>query len=112
MNHFIYILYAGLFSALKEALRGVRSLCLNSGNNVSINIKKFYYRYTRCLHNETLILGAHWAVDCVIQCFNILGSIDYNYTILRTECIAVPNQWNGIEICILSLLKRDDRHYF
>ena len=39
VNHFIHILYAGLFSALKEALGGVRSLCLNSGNNVSINIK-------------------------------------------------------------------------
>ena len=41
MNHFIYILYAGLFSALKEALKGVRSLCLNSGNNVSIYIENF-----------------------------------------------------------------------
>ena len=36
LNHFIYFLYAGLFSALKEAIRGVRSLCLNSGNNVSM----------------------------------------------------------------------------
>ena len=24
--------------------------------------------------------GVHWAADCTMQCFDILKSVDYNYT--------------------------------
>ena len=35
--------FCGIFSALKETIRGVRSLCLNSGNNVSTNLSGCSY---------------------------------------------------------------------
>lgn len=48
---------------------------------------------------QDLIVGAHWAADCAMQWFNILGSIDYNYTFFQIEFIAAPNWWTGICIC-------------
>ena len=34
----------------------------------------------------------------MMQWFIIMGSIDYNYTFYRIECVAtLPNPWEGIE---------------
>lgn len=51
-------------------------------------------------------MGAHWAADCARQWFNILGSIDYNYSFFRLGWRATPNPWNGIEIYIQSVDSR------
>ena len=44
-------------------------------------------------------MAAHWAAECAMQWFNILGSIDYDYTFFQIEFIAAPNWWTGIYIC-------------
>lgn len=44
------------------------------------------------------IVGFHWAADCLMQWFNILGSVHYNCIFYQLECIATPNLWNGIEV--------------
>ena len=44
------------------------------------------------------IVAVHWAGDCVMQWFIILGSIDFIYTFYWLECIATPDPWNRIEI--------------
>ena len=41
--------------------------------------------------------GGHWAAECAMQWFNILESIDYNYTFFWLECTATPVPWNGIK---------------
>ena len=51
---------------------------------------------------KALVVGVHWAADCARQWFNILGSIDYNYSFFRLDWRATPNPWNWIEINIQS----------
>lgn len=76
-------------------------MCIDSNKNKEPQLVSLKWDFPR---EQDPITGVHWAADCAMEQFNMLGIIDYNH-LSQLECIAtsIPS-WDRDKLYNYNLL--------